>query len=413
MRVACILAMLAIGAWVVQADAAWLQKKSDNEEDQQVATSREEVRFPKDFFVDEIRGEACHHHPSTYNFDWQWKYISELSAIDGARFNEDGTSLSVKHGELSKRWANLLDLTYDAAATGDAAKARRMVELLVHLAEEETLFSLPKLSELKKGKCWKGGNTKAKCPTHTTEHGSHYFTAYVYAAIVLREYLSDSEEALLDGYIERSYRDYIRPVAQMLAKGSRFYAFAHNGLGILAYANWSNDARLAKSEIRRTAKLISRLVNKKGYIDNNSYRGVRAYWYHTSGVDNVLGYAVVAREHGVDLFKDRKVGPKLKALADATLEGGVNLEKFMSKGNRGTKYSKNYSTDPKDARPHMHQTAVSLPLFLIREFGVDVPTAPKYDRLVRYETVDRFVGFNAECYYASRKHSGQESAGEG
>ena len=80
MRTVCILAMLAIGAWAVQADAAWLQKKSDNEEDRQAATSREEVRFPKDFFVDEIRGEACHHHPSTYNFDWQWKYISELSA---------------------------------------------------------------------------------------------------------------------------------------------------------------------------------------------------------------------------------------------------------------------------------------------------------------------------------------------
>ena len=369
-------------------------------------TAQADIKFPRDFFVDEIRGQACHHHPSTYKFDYQWEYISELSEIDGAKFNEDGTSLSVKHDELSERWANLLDLTYDAAATGDAAKARRMVELLVHLAERETLFSTPKLGELKKGKCWKDGNTKAKCPTHTTEHASHYFMAYVYAAIVLREHMSDAEEALLDEYIERSYRDYIRPVARMLEKGSGFYSFAHNRLGVLAYANWSGDARLAKKDIRATKKIISRRVNRKGYIDNNSYRGVRAYWYHTLGADNILAYAVVAREHGVDLFEDRKVGPKLKALADATLEGGLDLEKFNSKGFRGTKHSKNYSTDPKDARPHMHQMAVSLPMFLIREFGIDVPTAPKYDRLVRRETVDRFVGFNAACYYASREHSG-------
>ena len=369
-------------------------------------TAQADFMFPGDFFVDKIHGEACHHHPSTSNFDYQWEYISELSEIDGSRFNEDGTSLSVKHDELSERWANLLDLTYDAAATGNAEKARKMVALLVYLAERKTLFSTPKLNELKRGKCWKDGNTKAKCPTHTTEHASHYFMAYVYAAIVLREHMSDAEESLLDEYIERSYRDYIRPVARLLEKGSGFYSFAHNRLGVLAYANWQGDARLAKKDIRRTKKIISRLVNRKGYIDNNSYRGVRAYWYHTLGADNILAYAVVAREHGVDLFTDRKVGPKLKALAAATLEGGVDLDKFMSKGSRGTKYSKNYSTDPKDARPHMHQMAVSLPLFVLREFGIDVPTAPKYDRLVRRETVDRFVGFNAACYYASREHSG-------
>ena len=369
-------------------------------------TAQADLKFPRDFFVDEIHGEACHQHPSTSDFDDQWEYISELSEIDGSKFNEDGTSLSVKHDELSERWANLLDLTYHAAATGDAARARRMVELLVYLAEKETMFSTPKLNELKKGKCWKDGNTKAKCPTHTTEHASHYFMAYVYAAIVLREHMSDAEEVLLDEYIERSFRDYVRPVARMLQKGSGFYSFAHNRLGVLAYANWRNDARLAKKDIRATKKIISRIVNRKGYIDNNSYRGVRAYWYHTMGADNILAYAVVAREHGVNLFEDRKIGPKLKALADATLEGGVDLEKFMSKGSRGTKYSKNYSTDPKDARPHMHQLAVSLPMFVLLEFGIEVPTAAKYDRLVRRETVDRFVGFNAACYYASKEYSG-------
>ena len=36
-----------------------------------------DIRFPNDFFVDEIRGEACHHHASTSDFDYQWKHISD------------------------------------------------------------------------------------------------------------------------------------------------------------------------------------------------------------------------------------------------------------------------------------------------------------------------------------------------
>ena len=172
---------------------------------------------------------------------------------------------------------------------------------------------------------------------------------------------------------------------------------------MLAYANWTGDAGLAESDMRKTGKIISKLIDRNGYINNNSWRGVRAYWYHTLGADNMLGYAVVAREHGVDLFQDRRVGPKLAALAEATLEGVVDYDKFVSKGNKGTGYSENYSTDPRDARRHMHQMAVSLPDFVREEFGIEVPTIGKYDALVRGESVDRFIGFNAACFYESRE----------
>lgn len=370
-----------------------------------------EIAFPRDFFVDDIHGESCRQRGSD-EFDSYWDWISDLADIDGSRFNEQGTSLTVKHGEVSRRWASLLDLTYDAVSTDNEERALRMVELLTYLAEREMLFSTPTLKELKKGKCWKDGNTKAKCPTHTTEHATHAFMAYLYSAIVLREFMSDAQEATVDAYIDRAYKRYIRPVAKQAAKGVGFYAFANARLGVLAYANWTGDARLAKSDIRKTGRIIAKLIDRKGYINNNSWRGVRAYWYHTLGADSMLGYAVVAREHGVDLFQDRKVGPDLAALAEATLEGTVDYDKFVSKGNKGTGFSKNYSTNPHDARRHMHQMAVSLPDFVREEFGIEVPTAGKYDRLVRDESVDRFIGFNAACFYESRARQGQIARGQ-
>jgi len=364
-----------------------------------------EISFPRGFFVDDIHGRSCHQRGSDH-FDVYWDWIGDLADIDGSQFNADGTSLTVKHGQVSRRWAALLDLTYDAASTDNEERVRRMVDLLTYLAEREMLFSTPTLKELKKGKCWKDGNTKAKCPSHTTEHATHAFMAYLYSAIVLREFMSDAQEATIDAYIDRAYEKYIRPGAASMAKGVGFYAFADARLGVLAYANWTADADLAKSDILKTGKIIAKLIDRNRYINNNSWRGVRAYWYHTLGADNMLGYAVVAREHGVDLFQDRKVGPRLVALAEATLEGAVDYDKFVSKGNKGTGYSENYSTDPRDARRHMHQMAVSLPDFMREEFDIEVPTLGKYDALVRGESVDRFIGFNAACFYESRERLG-------
>ena len=184
-----------------------------------------------------------------------------------------------------------------------------------------------------------------------------------------------NEEEILDQYFSKTYRKYTKPLTNSQIKNDGYYEFGGHGLGVLAYANWTRDAKLAKRAIGKMRKKIRKVITRKGYIDNNSYRGVRAYWYHTLGADSIYGYAAVARAHGVDFFADPKVGPELRNLAGATLEGAVDYEKFVSKGTRG----KNYSKDPKDARLHMHQLAVSLPTFI--KDGIEVPTA--YDRLSR------------------------------
>ena len=146
------------------------------------ASHAAEITFPRDFFVDDIKGESCLQR-SAGKFDYLWELSAQLADIDGSQFNAYGTSLTVKHRELAKRWASLLDFTYDAVGTDNEERAQRIVELLTYLAEREMLFSTPTLYELEKGKCWKDGNTKAKCPFHTTQHATHAFVAYLYPIV--------------------------------------------------------------------------------------------------------------------------------------------------------------------------------------------------------------------------------------
>lgn len=87
----------------------------------------------------------------------------------------------------------------------------------------------------------------------------------------------------------------------------------------------------------------------------------------------------------------------LTHLQKKTLLGGQSLKKFAYK----LPLAKNAARDPADARPHMHQLAVSLPMMIKKEFNITVPTAARYDRLVKNETTGRFIGFNADCYYES------------
>jgi hypothetical protein len=51
----------------------------------------------------------------------------------------------------------------------------------------------------------------------------------------------------------------------------------------------------------------------------------------------------------------------------------------------------------------MHQLAINLPTVLENEFNVTIIQNPTYLRKSKDETVSRFVGFNADCYYQSMK----------
>jgi hypothetical protein len=199
----------------------------------------------------------------------------------------------------------------------------------VYLAENKLLLDTLKPDQIKSRCYGRSGNVKAKCPYHIPQHTSFTFTAMLNAANLLDEHTTQQERSVLEPYFASAYADYIQPLASSGLRSLSFYEFGDCGLGVLAYARFTNDKALAKKEIGSRKKFLLRVISDEGYIDNNNYRGVRAYWYHTLGVNSVYGCALVAREFGIDFFRDQLLGPKLKSLSKKITKGAIDYNKFI------------------------------------------------------------------------------------
>jgi hypothetical protein len=349
------------------------------------------IHFPKDLFAEQIKGNQCvaKKHQRVGDID-----VNDIAKINANKLFANDNSLSVSHDELSYKWAELLRLTYQAEATSNKSLAKDVVNSLVYIAKAEALLSTTHRGD---GECWKNGNKNAKCIHHTPQHTSFTFNAMMFSAIILKEHMSDSEIKILNKYFKKAYNDFVSPLANQSLHNNGFYEWGDGGIGVLAYAHWTNNHKLAYREIKQRRSKMLKVITKEGYIDNNSYRGNRGYWYHTLGANSMYGYALLAKSYGVDLFRDEYLGPYFKQLALKVLEGDIDIKSFDNIGFRG----KNVSRDPKDARRHMHQLAVSLPTIMESEFGMAVNPRYSYTRKVKWESIDRFIGFNASCYYSS------------
>ena len=354
------------------------------------------LTFPGDFFVDRISGSACSrfYSPGRLSSD-----LSYISGIKQARLNSTN-SVTIDHDQLSKRWTRLLEVSMGVAARSDAAAARRIIATMTDIAAANALLDAPSLTIAKKTKCWDGGSGKSICLMHVVSHTGYTAIAMLYSAIMLEEYIAPDQRKVLDAYFKRMNGKFLAPIAKEFAKGRGLYEFTDNGLGVLAYARWTRNERMAARELKARKSAFARKIAPDGMIKENSYRGYRGYWYHTLGAESALGYALVARSFGHDFFNDRKIGPRLRALAIQTVNGGANYNAFLQESLKGG--SDNKIRDKNLEIPHMHQFAVNLPLIVRQEYGWPVQTARGYRSKGSSETISRLIGFNADCYYSSR-----------
>ena len=148
------------------------------------------------------------------------------------------------------------------------------------------------------------------------------YTGLVYLTPVIGGYLADhylgQQKSILNGFSVCSFDtiitiddDYKYPLydinslyIQFKKNDQGFYAMANGGLTTLIYASWTDNKKLAAKEINHTFKEIDKLFYEDGYINNNSFRGVRGQWYHSYGVDIALGYVYVANLWGATVPKN-------------------------------------------------------------------------------------------------------------
>ena len=309
------------------------------------------------------------------------------------------TSLTPEKDAYEANWEPILFNSYAAAASGDAALARVIIDGMKRLAigqryqSEQGLLTWSQARSMPP--CY-GNGPDSPCATHTPRFVGRMFANLLIATAVLNSELTEEDRAVLIPWLTRGYRNFVLPDLESDQDG--IYDFANMGTARLAFAAVTNDMRLAQREMSERRRDFIRRISSDGYIDENSYRGVRGFWYHTYGLDPALSYALIAREWGVDYFRDPTLGPRLAAAVQKTSLGISDYEAFSAIGTRGSAFS----SDPADTRAFVHQFALNLYPIAAREFGVQLPNSPMHTQLSRLEGYSTISGMMARCYYSGR-----------
>ena len=353
-------------------------------------TAQAEVNFAEDFFTDEVK--SCgYSNVNSSNLD----FVNELLTVTPDRLYNSG-SLTVKWNYIGDRVLRNLDMAYRVASEKDETGAIKILDFLENVADNNLFYGWDDWEDIKdQGRCWKGPN--GKCPYHHPEFVAQFFTGILISANILDEYIWPEQREKFDRYFSKMYKKFIKPKTWKNDK-SGFYAGANYGIGNLAYARWTRDSELLLKEIKHRKKVIKKHFRKDGWVENNSWRGNRDYWYHTLAVDTVLGYMLIARANGFDLFNDPVIGPRVFASIEKTVLGNQSLKEFSKKGYKGN----NHITGSKKARPHMHQESTNLVEIVSQEYGILInPRHEHFRRQKGQENINFHVGFNAKCYYRS------------
>ena len=352
------------------------------------------VTLPNDFIVENLQGKTCARYYAPSRLDADMRVVAGIASVN---LSTARTSVT-KNDDLQERWVRLLADAYGAAARQDREGAGKILATISSLAATNAMAGAPTYSYVKNHPCWSNGNRNAPCPRHDFEDASTTVIAMIISADLLEEFVTPDQREILDAYFAKNYSHFIKPLASDSLQSPGLYDFSGDGLGVLAYARWTHNSDMAQNELKRRKAFLIKVISPDGYIDNNSYRGYRNYWYHTMGTEVALGYALVARSYGQDFFADPKLGPRLRAVAERSVAGGLDPTLFPSLPARGD----NAYRDPADTITGVHQMSVSLPLMMKQEYGMTLPLDARYKQLSQSETIDRFIGFRADCYYSSQ-----------
>ena len=356
----------------------------------------EDIKFAPDFYAQSIQTCKAIGNRSFKNKNTV-KRVSGLVGYDWmSDWKKNSNSLTVKHINITEPILWMMTATHNAVSEDDKESLTTGKELLVKLAKANTLLDSTGYHELKnKPMCWKNNDPNSPCWYHSYEFAKDVFSLYLISAIWLKDELDEDEFQIVDRYINRMYRKFLKPLINK-KQDQGFYAMANGGTGILIYANWSNDKRLAVREINNRLKYIDKVFLEDGYINNNSFRGYRGQWYHSYGLNSVLGYVYIAKLWGAKI--PNKIQQKLIKASEITNLAITDWDKFKSREFAGANPNKISNKD--NAIKHTHQMAFSLDALMEVVTGVKLENDPIYLQKRKYHMKDGFdslIGFNAHC----------------
>ena len=361
------------------------------------------------------------------NFQWmnELKFYSWKDDHD-----KRSDSLTVYMEQLTNRM-NFLNATLDnAIIRGELdVQAKLTISLLLTYAESNLMLdstSIPEINAMrKKGtfkRCYKGkGDTKAVCHWHTAQEASRFAGQLTIAALKVQPYMDDISSKIIGNYLEELYEKFSQPWQDNHIKRWKkkslvgFYQMGYGSFSVLAYAAYTQDKQLARKTFKETYNYINNRLLENGLIVNNSFRGVRGYWYHTLGLNNILGYVSLAEEWNYPL--DNELKKRISKAVEQMALGANDIDAYNAQWmqNFNTKtyrlnfegrniYVGNSSLDKKDARYYIHQQAPFIDYLSKRYSDADVSFFNqnaagvkiwKYKKRGAY--YDRTLGFNPKC----------------
>lgn len=358
-----------------------------------------DIVFPGKFYTTEINS-CTEMNYSTFSSNADINLVESLIGYDWpADHTANSNSRDVFHQAITEPMSKFMSATHNAIGNNNQANIKIAKNLLIDLAKADTLYdSIGYVEVLNKPDCYAGrGDPNAPCWYHEYEWARQVFSNYMITALWLRDELNKQELKNVSTYINKMYKKFIQPT-ELRKERQGFYGMANGGLSILAYASWTNNSELATAEINHRFNEMDRLFFEDGYINNNSFRGVRAQWYHSYGLNNALGYAYIAKLWGAKV--PEKLQNKLVKASELTNLAITDLKKFKSRHFNGK--NTNITEDPNDAIPHTHQSAFALDTLMKITTGVELEYDGAYIWKRKHEIktsfgVDQLIGFNPNC----------------
>ena len=386
--------------------------------------NKSDIVIPKYFFANELTKESCslkgvHGYGSWGKTYWEmdlaithvskkknpelqgnnYDHLMELTKYD---WNKD-------HEEHSNRLA-LLHGTIVYAIVNDKMDEHGPIitEVMVAWAESGVMLNTLTSKEISKLKdqgkvdrmCYGGGKAKgdSPCISHRPHEAQIYGATYIQQAYLMRDHFTKEQFKIVDNYIDALYKKYIGPWTLSELGGPRgFIQMADGTISVLSYLAWKDKPEEVAKWIEKGIGKADRVIYDDGYIHNNSFRGVRDVWYHSQGVNNLLGLYAIAELWGYKQFP-----AELKQRIDKTIDvlnlGLTNVKKYRER--KDPSGLQNFTKDQKHATHHVHQMAISLD-WLIDKYTDKDNTIVANDRMWKSKKsayfVDRNFGFEPKC----------------
>jgi hypothetical protein len=359
-----------------------------------------DIHFPGNFYTIEIN--SCPAIGSaSFNRNRAINKVEDLIGYDWpADWKANSDSMTVKHQNITRPIGVLMVATHNAIGNDNQDNIEIAKNLLIDLAKADTLYDSIGFYEVKKkGRCYAGGDMHAPCWYHQYEFARGVFSNYMIAALWLKDELNEQEFEIVDKYIRKMYKKFVQPM-ELRPADQGIYQMMNGGTSVLVYSSWTNNKELAAQEINFRFKEMDRLIFEDGYINNNSFRGVRAQWYHSYGLDIALGYVYIADLWGAKI--PEKLQNKLVKASEVANLAITDYDKFASRKFDGP--NSNKTTGKNNARKHTHQNALAIDTLMKIVTGVELEYDPVYlekrnARRFRKIGIDDLIGFNPNCIH--------------